>query len=175
MERCCGSLPSWKKLEQFSGSRIEFVGGSEKFGEWRVLEWGGALFRLYALLQVKFQECVNDSYDAWSSFLYVSNSRQYIQHFECRVRSSMEYFRLWLCSVWKHTVYCRSEHNYLYLETASCLFSLWPPSGHQYCILKEAKMQQINKIYIYIYIYIYKFTTFLHSVGSEKCSVYYNT
>jgi len=39
---------------------------------------------------VKFQESVNDSYDAWSSFLYIPYSYQYIQHIECRVRNWMD-------------------------------------------------------------------------------------
>jgi len=34
-------------------------------------KWSQALLRLYAFWQVKFQECVNDSYDAWSLFLYI--------------------------------------------------------------------------------------------------------
>jgi hypothetical protein len=129
-------------------------------GCWEEVEPG--LLRLYAFWQVRFQKCVNDSYDAWSSFLYIPHTYQYIQHIECGVWSWMQYFLLCLCSVWKHIVCCLSEHNYLYLETASCFCSLQPPFGHQYSILKEGKMH---------YTYIYIFTTRLHSVESQQCRV----
>jgi len=43
------------------------------------------LLRLYAFWQLQFQECVNDSYDVWSSFVYVPYSHHYIQHIKCRV------------------------------------------------------------------------------------------
>jgi hypothetical protein len=57
-------------VEQVPGSSRESVGGSQIVGEWWVLggRWSQALLRLYAFWQVKFQECVNDSYAAWSSF-----------------------------------------------------------------------------------------------------------
>jgi hypothetical protein len=73
--------------KQVPGSSRESVGGSEKLGEWRVLggRWSQALLRMHAIWQVKFQECKNDSYDAWSSFLYIPYSYQYIQHIEYRV------------------------------------------------------------------------------------------
>jgi len=56
-------------------------------GEWWVLVGSGARLCLgyNTFWQVKFQECVNDSYYVWSSFLYISYSYQYIQHIECRV------------------------------------------------------------------------------------------
>ena len=34
------------------------------------VKWSQALLRLFAFWQVKFHECENDAYDAWSSFLY---------------------------------------------------------------------------------------------------------
>jgi len=62
-----------KKLKQVSGSGRESVGGSEKLGEWRVLggRWSRALLRLYAFWEMQFKECVNYSYDVWSSFHYM--------------------------------------------------------------------------------------------------------
>jgi len=56
-------------------------------GECRVLggQWSQALLRLYAFWELKYQESVNDSYDVWSSFLYIPYSSQCIQHIECRV------------------------------------------------------------------------------------------
>jgi hypothetical protein len=94
----------------------------------------------------------------WSSFLYIPYSYLYIQQIGCRVGNWMEYFLLCLCSVWKHIVYCPSEHNYLYLETASCFCSLWPLLGQQCSILKEGKMQEI---------YIFKFTTWVDRHTTE--------
>jgi len=49
--------------------------------------WSQALLRLHAFWQAKLQECVNDSYEEWSSFLYIHYSYRYIQHSECRVRN----------------------------------------------------------------------------------------
>jgi hypothetical protein len=102
--------------------------------------WSQTLLRLYTVWQVKFQKCVNDCFDVWSSFLYIPSSYQYIQHIECRVWNWMEYFLLCLCIVWKHIVYCL-EHDYIYWQLASCFYSLLSPVGHQYSIFKEGKMQ----------------------------------
>jgi hypothetical protein len=69
MQRICG----WFR----EVGRMEGCGGGGK--------WSQTLLRVYALWQVKYQECVNDSYYVSSSFLYISYSYQYIQHMECRV------------------------------------------------------------------------------------------
>jgi hypothetical protein len=53
------------------------------FGGWGV---GAGLLRLYAFWQAQFQECVNDSYDVWSSSVYIPYSHHYILHIKCRVK-----------------------------------------------------------------------------------------
>ena len=138
-----GSLLSWKKkIKQFPGCSRESVGGSEKLwwmegvGGW----WSQTLLRFYTVWQVKFQKCVNDCSDVWSSFLYIPSSYQYIQHIECRVWNWMEYFLLCLCFVCERIVYCL-EHDYLYLVLASSFCSWRSTLGHQYSILKEGKMK----------------------------------
>jgi len=111
---------------------------------------GGARLCLgCAFWQVMLQECVNDTDDVWSSFLYIPCSSQYIQHIECRVRIWMEYF-MCLCSVWKHIVHYWSEH-YCCLDTVSRFCILWPTLSHQYIILKGGEMQY----YIYIHYLVY--------------------
>jgi hypothetical protein len=148
-ERCCVSLQSWKKGEAHSWQQPRICGWFREF-RWLLgvgVRGNQALLRLYAFWQVKFQECVNDSYNSWSSFICIPCSHQYIPRTECRVRNWMQYFLLCSCSVWKHTVYCLSEQNYLYLDTASCFYRLWPPLGQQYSILKTVKCN--TQIYIY--------------------------
>ena len=109
-------------------------------GGWWIL----TLLRLYTHWQVKFQKCVNDCFDVWSSFLYIPPSYQYIQDIEC-------------------IVYCL-EHDYLYLELASCFCSLRSKLGHQYSILKKVKC---NK-YICMYAHTHHMWVDRHRV---KCAL----
>jgi hypothetical protein len=126
-----GEAVSWRQQQRICGWFRE-VGWMEG-GEGR---WSQALLRLYAFWQVQFEECVNDSYDVWSSFHYIPYSPHYILHIICRVWNWMEYLLLCLWSVWKHIIYWQSGHSYLYWETTSYFCSLWPSSGHLYSILK---------------------------------------
>jgi hypothetical protein len=57
---------SWHQQRIFGFGHRKWVNGG-CCGE---VELG--LLRLYTLLQLKFKECLNDSYDAWSSFLYTT-------------------------------------------------------------------------------------------------------
>jgi len=80
--------------------------------------WGdtGLGFLRLCILAGEVLRMCKYSYEAWSSFLYIPYSYQYIQQIERRVRNWMEYFMLCLCSVWKHIVYYLSGHIYLYLK-----------------------------------------------------------
>jgi hypothetical protein len=132
-------------MKQFRGCSRDSEGGSEKLrmegvGGW----WSQTLLRLYTLWQVKFQKCVNDCFDVWSSFLYIPPSYQYIQDIEC-------------------IVYCL-EHDYLYLELASYFCSLRSKLGHQYSILKKVKC---NK-YICMYAHTHHMWVDRHRV---KCAL----
>jgi hypothetical protein len=73
-----------KKMKQIPGSG-RLVGSNKIRRMEGVLGmWSQALLRLYALWQVQFQECVNDSYDVRPSFVYIPYSHNYIQHIKCR-------------------------------------------------------------------------------------------
>jgi hypothetical protein len=81
-QRICGWFREVGRVEGAGGSRSQ------------------ALLRLYAFWQVKYQECVLDSCDVWSSFLYMPCSHQYIQHIESSTsRCVCAVFENILCTV----------------------------------------------------------------------------
>jgi hypothetical protein len=92
-------------------------------GDWWGGGWSQALLRVWSSWQVKYQS-VNDSYDVWSSFLYLPYSCQYIQHIECRVRNSVESFplclkRYHLLSIWTQLPLFRNSFLILQFTTTS--------------------------------------------------------
>ena len=79
----CPISEAWDvNIDRFYFPAVTYTGWFREFG-WMEGVWGRrsqALLRLYAIWQVQFQECVDDSYDVWSTFHYIPYFHQYIQH-----------------------------------------------------------------------------------------------